>query len=131
MTTHTGSEGSVAVGANTVAGLKSFSVNEQMSPIEDSEMSDSAKTFKAGPTEWDGQLECMWDETDTLGQEAMTIGASVTLNIYPEGATTGGQFGTGTALITSVPVAGEFQGMVTRSFSFKGTGALTWAAVSE
>jgi hypothetical protein len=75
-------------------------------------------------------MTAFWDETDTSGQGAMTVGASVTLNLYPEGATTGDNFATLTALITEKGVSTTLDGMVETSVSFEATGAVTWADVT-
>jgi len=129
MATHKGSEGLVKIGANTVAELTGWSVTETMTPIDDSELSDTASTFLTDRTGWTGSIECHWDETDTTGQGAMTIGASVTLAMYPEGATTGDVYYTGTALITNIERSGASGDTVRASYSVQGTGALTESTV--
>tara|TARA_R100000329_G_scaffold91994_1_gene76792 strand:- start:543 stop:932 length:390 start_codon:yes stop_codon:yes gene_type:complete len=127
MATHKGSEGIVKIGTNTVAEVTGFSFDETADTIEDTALSDSSRTYVSDLTSFSGSIDCMWDETDTTGQGAMTAGASVTLNLYPEGATTGDVYYTGTALITSISRANAIGAMVTASFSFQGTGALTSA----
>ncbi len=130
MALHKGSEGVVKIGSNTIAEVRDWSLEETAETIDSTELSDSAKTFEVGTTSWSGSLNCFWDETDTTGQGACTVGASVTLNLYPEGATTGDTYATGTALINSLSKSGGIDGLVEASFSFQGTGALTWGTVS-
>lgn len=130
MANHTGVDGVVKVGANAVAEVRDWSINETADTIEDTTMNDTSKTFQVGLKSWSGSLNAFWDETDTNGQEALGVGDSVTLNLYPEGATTGDQYATGTALITSVGVAVPTNGMITRSIGFQGTGVLTWGAAA-
>ena len=69
-------------------------------------------------------MTCHWDETDTNGQEALSIGASVTLGLYPEGDASGAQYFSGTATVTEIgrPVTQDEITNVT--FSFLGNGAL-------
>lgn len=129
MANHKGSEGTIKVGANTVAELNGWSLEEQAETIEDTNLGDTAKTFKVGNTSWSGSVDCFWDETDTTGQGAMTIGAEVTLNLYPEGDTSGDTYYTGSAIITGSSKAAAINGMVTQSFSFQGNGALTSSTV--
>ena len=69
----------------------------------------------------------MWEETDTTGQGALTAGTSVTLNLYPEGDTTGYTYYTVTAIVTSISRANAIGSLVTATFSFQGTNALTSA----
>jgi hypothetical protein len=130
MANHKGSEGEVKVGANTVAELTAWSLDESANTIDDSILSETVTSFQIGRTSWTGGAECFWDETDTNGQEALTIGASVTLNMYPEGSTTGDQYATGTAYVTGISMGASIDGMVTRSFTFQGTGALTWGTAA-
>ncbi len=125
MANHKGSEGVVKIGSNTVAEVRNWQISEKADVIEDSVMGDTAKTFQSSLTEWEGSVSCFWDETDTNGQVALTIGASVTLNVYPEGASSGDNYYTGTALVTSIENRANHDGMVEADFSFKGTGALT------
>ena len=129
MATHKGSEGLVKIGSNTVAEVTGFSFDETADTIEDTELSDSARTYVTDYTSSSGSVDCMWDETDTTGQGAMTIGSSVTLNLYPEGADSGDTYYTVTALITGITRANAMGSMVTASFSFQGTGALTSTTV--
>ena len=129
MANHKGSEGVVKVGANTISEVRDWSIEETADVIEDTSMGDSARTKKVGLTSASGSLTAYWDETDTNGQEAMTIGASVTLNLYPEGSANASTYATCTALITEVGVSASFDGMVERTFSFEVNGAVTWGAV--
>ena len=129
MAVHKGSEGVVKILTNTVAEVRDWSLEETAETIDSTQLSDSAKTFEVGTTSWSGSVNAFWDETDTSGEGAMTAGASVTLNLYPEGATSGDTYGSGDAIISSISKSGGIDGLVEASFSFQGTGALTWATV--
>jgi len=129
MANHKGSEGVVKIGANTIAEIRDWSISESAEIIDDTTMGDSARTKKVGLTSASGSMTCYWDETDTNGQEAMTIGASVTLNLYPEGSANASTYATGTVLITEVGVTATAEGMVERTFSYEANGAITWGAV--
>jgi hypothetical protein len=95
-------------------------------------MGDTYNTHIAasGIKEWSGSMTCHGDETDTNGQQAMTPGASVTLNLYPEGSTSGDTYYTGTASITERSQTVKTDGETIRaSFTFMGNGVLTRATV--
>ncbi len=130
MATHTGSEGTVKIGANAIAEIRSYSIEETGDTIEDTTMGDSARTYKAGLKDFSGSVDVYWDETDTTGQGACTVGSSITINVYPEGSTSADVYYTGTALVTGFSVTGSFDGMVEASISFQGTGGLSKATVS-
>ena len=130
MATHTGSEGTVKVGANAIAEIRSYSVSETADTIEDTTMGDSARTYKSSLKSFSGSIDVFWDETDTNGQVALTVGSEVTVNFYPEGATTGDTYLTGTAIVTGKTINGSFDGMVEASITIQGTGALTTGTAS-
>jgi hypothetical protein len=129
MASHIGRDGIVKVGSNAVAEVKSFSIEETADTVETTKMTDTARTHAVTLTSFSGSVDCFWDETDTSGQGALTNGSSVTLNLYPEGDTTGDTYYTGTALVTGVSRSSSFDGMVEATISVQGTGALTSATV--
>src|SRR6185436_11327029 len=90
MTTYHGRAGQVYNGANQVGEVNEFSVDLNAEFADDTQMSDTDKTthsqaIKSGS----GQVTCWWDKGDTNGQEAITYGNSVTLNLRPEGTGVG------------------------------------------
>lgn len=129
MATHTGSEGTVKVGANAIAEIRSFSIEESADTLEDTTMGDTARTYKSSLTNYTGTIDVLWDETDTTGQGALTIGAAVTLNLYPEGDTSGDTYYTGAAIVTGRTINSSFDGLVEMSISVQGSGALTETTV--
>ena len=129
MATHTGSAGIVKIGSNTVAEVRNWTLDQSQDTVEDTALGDTVKTYKTTLSSSSGTVDCFWDESDTSGQVACTIGASVTLNLHPEGATTGDTYYTGTALITSVGVSQSHDGIVERSIGFQVTGAVTITTV--
>jgi len=129
MASHTGSAGQVKVGSNVVAEVKSWTIDQTQDTVEDTALGDTVKTYKATQSSSSGTIDCMWDETDTNGQEAMTIGASVAVNLYPEGSDSGDAYYSGTGIITSVGISQAHDGIVERSFGFQYTGAVTISTV--
>ena len=129
MATHKGSEGTVKVGSNQIAEIRSYSIEESADTLEDTSMGDSARTYKPSLTNFSGSLEVFWDETDTSGQGALSIGSEVTLNVYPEGDASGDTYYSGSAIVTGVSRTGSFDGLVEASISVQGNGALTASTV--
>ena len=128
MATHKGSEGTIKVGSNAVAELLSYSITENVDLIETTNITDAARLYSTGKTSWGGEISTNWDEGDTA-QSALTIGASVTLNIYPEGATSSDTYYTGTAIVTGLDKSADGEGLVTNNISVTGSGALSSALV--
>ena len=129
MAVHKGSEGTVKVGSNTVAEITGFSFDETADTIETTALSNTARSYVSDYVTFSGTVDCMWDETDTSGQGAMTVGSTVTLNLYPEGSASSSTYYTGSAVITSISRANAMGSVVTASFSFQGANALTSATV--
>lgn len=125
MATVTGNNGIVKVGTNTVAEVTAFTITENADRIEDTALGDSNRTYKAGLNEVSGTIECWYDSSDTNGQGAMTIGSSVSLVLWPEGSGTGNPDWTVTATILSIETSVQFNEIVTASFTWGASGALT------
>ena len=129
MATHIGRDGVVKVGANSVAELRSFSIDETGDTVEDTVMTDTARSYISTLTSFTGSADVYWDETDTSGQGALTVGASVTIGFYPEGEAAGDTYYSGTCIVTGVSRSASFDGMVEASITFQGSGALTASTV--
>ena len=129
MAVHAGSEGTIKIGSNAVAELLSYNLTESIDLIEKTAIADSFRSYTTGKGSWSGEVSTNWDETDSSGQGAMTIGASVTLNVYPEGADSGDTYYQGTAIITSIDRSADAEGLVTATYGVTGTGGLTAATV--
>ena len=86
MATHLGKEGTVQVGSNSIAEIRSFSIDETVDTVEDTSMGDASKTYLASIKDFSGSVDVIYDETDTNGQVALAVGSTVTLNFAPEGS---------------------------------------------
>jgi hypothetical protein len=124
MANHTGNDGVVKVGGSTVAETRSWALDISIGTVDDTVIRDTWETHQVVQKNWSAQLEVFWDETDTA-QIALTVGASVTLALYPEGADSGDSYYTGTATVEKLALKGTHNGMVESSLSLKGNGALT------
>lgn len=130
MANHTGSEGFVRVGTtNTILEIRSYSVEETADTVEDTSIGDSYRTHKTTLKSWSGSVDVFWDETDTNGQAALTVGSEVALRFMPEGATAGDTYLSGTGIVTGKTITASFDGMVESSITVQGTGALTTTVV--
>ena len=134
MATHIGSEGVVRIGANAVGEVTAFSLSIDSELIPQKKLGDTFESYKAGTRSWKGEVTCHWDETDSSGQQALQTailnGTSVTLNLYPEGATNPDSYYTGTAFLSSLSVdISDNDSNVMAKYSFQGSGAVTQGTV--
>jgi hypothetical protein len=130
MATFSGSDGVILVGSNQVAEVRSYTIDENMDTIEDTVMGDTTRSYKSSLKTFSGSADVLFDDTDTSGQGALTVGASVTLSVQMEGATTGDHKLSGSVLVTSRSITGTYDGLVEATIGFQGTGALTEGTVA-
>ena len=129
MSTHTGSSGLIKVGTNTVAEVRSFTLDTTAELLEDTALTDTSKTFQVGKKGATASVECFWDETDTNGQIAIAEGSQVTLYLYPEGADSGDYYFAGTWLVSGNSISTPTDGIIEATFDATLTGALTRGTV--
>ena len=129
MATHVGTSGVVKVGANSVAEVTGFTIDETNDTVEDTSLTDTAKSYKALRKDATGTIECHWDETDTNGQTALAVGSEVTLNLYPEGADSGDTYYTGTAIVTGVSQNVSLDGVISRTINVQFSGGVSTTTV--
>lgn len=130
MATLLGNTGTVEIGGNEVAEVVDFSYEQGVAIVDDTVLGDTADTHLSGTTNGTGTVNCMWDKSDSTGQEAMTIGASVAIVFYPEGNASTNRSVTATATVNSVGVAVAKNTVITRAFGLTINGAVTIGLVT-
>lgn len=128
MANHLGREGTVKISSTTIGELRNYSLAHSSDVVEDSTLGDVYRTRKATMKTWSVSGDLYWDETDA-GQIALTIGSSVTVNLYPEGADSGDSYYSGGGIVTKFDISASFDGMVEGSISIEGNGALSSVTV--
>ena len=124
MATHFGKEGVVTAGGTGIGELTGYTLETTADVVEDTQLSDSTKSFVAGRTSFSGTLEMSYDETDSP-QQTLTAGTSIAFILAPEGNSSGDETFTGTGIVTGMNVNVSLDGITTRSVTFQGTGTLT------
>jgi predicted secreted protein len=123
MSNHTGNEGALKVGGNTIAEFRSWSLDINAGTVDTTTIGSTWDSHAVTQKNWSGSAEVFWDETDPA-QVAADAGDSVALVFYPEGTDSGDTYFSGTATVEKLTIKGTFNGMVEASLSFKGNGAL-------
>ena len=129
MATFSGSAGVVKAGGNAIGEIRSFTVDQTGDTVEDTAMGDASRSFKATLNTFTASIDALFDDTDTTGQGAMTIGTSLAFLFQPEGSGSGAFQLSGTGIVTGISQTQSFDGLVERSFTVQGTGALTIGTV--
>jgi len=120
MATFHGKDGAVYIGANAVAKVRNWSYDETAETADDTGMGDTEKAYKAGIKDGSGSVTCLWDPADTTGQNAITTGSTVTLNLYPEGNSAGNVELAGSVIVTGRSPSGDLGAVAEISFNFQG-----------
>lgn len=124
MATFSGSAGVVKAGGNAIGEIRSFTVDQTGDTVEDTAMGDTTRSFKATLNTFTASIDALFDDTDTA-QTAMTIGSSLAFLFQPEGSGSGAYQLSGSGIVTGISQSQSFDGLVERSFTVQGTGALT------
>jgi len=128
MATHFGKEGVVTAGGTGIGELTGYTLETTSDVVEDTQLSDSTKSFVSGRTSFSGTLEMSYDETDSP-QQTLTAGTTISFILAPEGNSSGDETFTGSGIVTGMSVNVSLDGITTRSVTFQGTGALTRGTV--
>ena len=124
MATHFGKEGVVTAGGTGIGELTGYPLETTADVVEDTQLSDSTKSFVAGRTSFSGTLDMSYDETDSP-QQTLTAGTTIAFILAPEGNASGDETFTGSGIVTGMSVNVSLDGITTRSVTFQGTGTLT------
>ena len=124
MATHFGKEGVVTAGGTGIGELTGYSLETTADVFEDTQLSDSTKSFVTGRTSFSGTLDMSYDETDTP-QQTLTAGTSIAFILAPEGNASGDETFTGSGIVTGMSVNVTLDGITTRTVTFQGTGTLS------
>lgn len=109
-----GKSGYVDTGS-AVAGIKSWTCDYVTDALETTDFTDAGvKSYIVGCSGWSGSFEGYKEGAP------QTQGGSVTLKLYESA----GAYWSGTALITGTHPSASFDGVVSVSYDFQGTGAL-------
>ena len=127
MATILGDDGVVLVGANAIAEITQFTLNQSAERIEDTVMGDANKTYKAGKADVNGQITCRYDSSDTNGQQSLSVGSQVSLVLRPQGTGSGRPEFTLDAFITEISIEVAEGAIVSRTFTYAAAGALAEA----
>lgn len=131
MTTTHGNDGTIYIGANVMAELVSYTLTEEATVADDSILGDAWDTHipNKATRRWTGEATTRWDPSDVNGQEALQIGAGITINLYPAGNVVGKSYRFGQATVMSVGVTVNRANAVERTFRFQGNGILNQGSV--
>lgn len=102
---------------NLTAGVKNWSLSYNADALETTDFSDSGnRTYIAGLKGWTATVEANWDSSNSAEP-----GDSASLTLDVDGT----HNYSGTAILTGMSISQAVDGVVTVTYEFQGTGALT------
>lgn len=128
MANHLGREGTVRISSTTIGELRNYALAHSADVVEDTILGDTYRTRKMTLRTWSVNGDLYWDE-ENAGQIALTVGSSVTVNLYPEGAASTAVYYSGGGIVTKFDISAAFDGMVEGSITIEGNGVLSTLTV--
>jgi predicted secreted protein len=135
-----GNAGAMKINGETVAELRSYTIEMTTDTIETTNMGDATRQYVKGLSSFSGSADVYFDpahfaatSSDGNNIDGLIFGAvgdsTTSLALYPEGDITAGgdKIMTGNIIVTGYSVTGSFDGLVEASISFQGVGAITYA----
>jgi predicted secreted protein len=119
-----GRVGSVRISSTTISELRNYSLSNSSDTVEDTTIGDTFRTRKATLRSWSVSGDVYWDPVDA-GQVLVTVGATVTVNLYPMGLGASASYYSGAGIVSKFDISGSFDGMVEGSISIEGNGTLS------
>lgn len=131
MAIHKGRDGAVKIGSDTVLKLQSWSFQESQGTIETDSIGDTWMSRQGDLKDAQGEIVFFDDDTSSNnGQTSLTLGAEVTLELYPRGDGSGARYRSGPAIITQLSEPVDKGGIVTVTASWVANGAWSTATVA-
>ena len=128
MARYKGKDGAISVGTDEVGEVESFDVEITVNELDANTMGNDWTDVDAGQKSASGSIAVLRDPADP-GQVALSAGTKVTLNLFPEGNTTGLTEISGLFLITSKSHSVSVGDQVKTSYNFRNAGAVTEGTV--
>lgn len=126
MTTFTGQNGVVTIGAATVAEVRSFSFEQTVETIDASVMGDTYRGYRTGMITGSGNMDLLFSSTHEGSIiDAMTAGTSVSIVLFPGGNAGSEPSITVKGFLTGYNMESTMDDMVTASATFQLDGSQT------
>ena len=120
-----GRDGVLKSGANTIAHVRNWTINEQSPQVDLTAMGDSFADQAAGLPQISGNFSLWWDDAGDTGQGTITNGAEFTLQVHPEGESSGNVYWEATIAITEIVRTASHDGGVEMNVNFVGRSVVT------
>lgn len=128
MATYEGSNGQVMLNSVAVAEVRSWTLTHTRDTVEDTVMGDGFRTYKKGLQTWTGSMEIVWSDSENATVETAMdpdTDSAITVKFYANSSITSTGVWEGGVIVTSFSVSNTYDGLMTGTVEFQGTGAPT------
>lgn len=102
-----------------------FSVNLQSDTIETTAMGSSNRSYVSSLKTFSGSVDVNHSVTAGDNHDEFAVGSTISLELYPNGTAVGEKYFIGDVIVTGKDITSAVNDLVTATYSFQGTGALT------
>lgn len=120
-----GRDGQLKSGATLIAHVRNWTINETSPQIDLTAMGDSFADQTAGLPSISGQMQLWWDNAADAGQATLDNASEFTLEVHPEGDSSGNVQWSVDIAITEVVRTGSHDGGVEMNISWVGRSVVT------
>lgn len=139
MATMTGNDGAITISGNTMAAVRSFSIDMTSDTIETTTMGNDTRQYVKGMSTYSGSADIYFDDSEFLNNGSIynpttpLVGAAgVAGKFYlDQDATNDVIFFANSMIVTGYSVTSSMDGMVEASISFQGSGASGFSATGN
>ena len=128
MATYEGSNGQVQLNGTAVAEVRSWTLTHTRETVEDTVMGDGFRTYKKGLQTWTGSMEVVYSDSENATVETAIdpdTDSAITVKFYADANNTTTAVWEGGVVVTSFSTTESFDGLMTATVEFQGTGAPT------
>ena len=125
MAVYTGKSLVVLLDSQAFSHVRSASLNHAIDLVETTAAAGTVKQYASTVKDFSGSVEVLHDDTTELFDSEILPGTTGEIKIRPEGTSAGAVTINGNVVISSVDFGVPYDGVVTVSVSFQGTGDLT------
>jgi predicted secreted protein len=125
MAVYTGKSLAVLLDSQAFSHVRSASLNHAIDLVETTAAAGTVKQYVSTVKDFTGSVEVLHDSSTELFDSEILPGTTGEIKIRPEGTGSGAVTINGNVIISSVDFGVPYDGVVTVSISFQGTGDLT------
>tara|TARA_Y100000310_G_scaffold152504_1_gene151994 strand:+ start:581 stop:970 length:390 start_codon:yes stop_codon:yes gene_type:complete len=124
---YTGKNLAVLLDSQAFSHVRSATVNHAIDLVEITAAAGTVKQYVSTVKDFTGSIEVLHDDATELFDSEILPGTTGEIKIRPEGTSAGAVTINGNVIISGVDFGSPYDGLVTVSVSFQGTGDLTVA----